>query len=142
MTDPRIVKLRQWAEKDLRLSDCAMRLLFRIYSDRVLSSAPVSEAFDLPWKQVAWWCGLSDQMNCYARLCELVGAGYIYYEGVRGCPPTNFYKLNLKLDLQKMVKAGLDGSFRDGVIPPTSRRLGNKDAATRKGFAAMRSAVK
>jgi hypothetical protein len=144
MNDPRIAKLRQMAEKDLRLTDCAMRLYFRICSERVLN--PKEEAgarFDLPWKQVAHWCGLTDKMNCYARASELVSAGYLYDEGPRGCPPTNTYKLNLKHadHLAKMVKPGLDGTFKDGVIPSTPRK-GNKDAAVRKGLAAMRAATK
>lgn len=143
MNDPRIAKLRQCAEKDLRLTDCALRLLFRIYSDRVLSPDPITDHFDLPWKQVAWWCGLSDKMNCYARANELVSLGYLYDEGVHGCPPTNRYKLNLKRadELAKMVERGLDGSFRDGVIKAPKRKS-NRDATIKKGLAAMRGAVK
>ncbi len=141
MNDPRVGKLRQFAEKDLRISDCALRLLFRIYSDRILSRELVSESFALPWRQVAHWCGLSDKMNSYDRTEELVRGGYLYSEGLRGSPPTNFYKLNLKLDLAKMVKPGLDGSFRDGTIPPLVKRRGNKDSAVRKGMAALRAAA-
>ena len=73
---------------------------------------------------------------------ELVRAGYLYDQGVHGCPPTNRYKLNLKLDLSKLVKSGLDGSFKDGVIPPAMRRQGNKDASIRKGMAALRDSAK
>lgn len=144
MNDPRIMKLRQCAEKDLRLSDCSMRLYFRIASERVLN--PTEEAgsrFDLPWKQVAHWCGLSDFKTCYERVAELVSLGYLYDEGLRGCPPTNTYKLNLKHaeHLAKMVKPGLDGTLKDGVIP-TAKRKGNKDAAIRKGIAALKAAAK
>lgn len=143
MNDPRIAKLRQYAEKDLRLTDCALRLLFRIYSERVLSQDPITERFDLPWKQVRHWCGLDHKGTCYARANELVAHGYLYDEGVRGCPQTNTYKLNLKHaeHLAKLVKPGLDGTFRDGVIP-TEPRPGIKSATVRKGLAAMRAAVK
>lgn len=143
MNDPRIAKLRQMAEKDLRLTDCAMRLLFRIYSDRVLSPDPITDPFELPWKQVRHWCGLDHKGTCYARCDELVSNGYLYFEGSKGCPPTNVYKLNLKHadHLAKLVKPGLDGTFRDGVIPSAPRK-GNKDAAIRKGLASMRAAAK
>lgn len=132
------------AEKDLRLTDCAMRLLFRICSYVVLNpTLEPSEAFELPWKQVAHWCGLDHKGTCYARCDELVSLGYLYDEGVKGCPPTNCYKLNLKHadHLAKLVKLGLDGTFKDGVIP-SEKRKGNKDATIRKGLAAMRAAAK
>ncbi len=137
------MKLRQLAEKDLRLSDCALRLLFRIYSDRVLSPDPVTDAFPLPWKQVAHWCGLNDAHVSLARLSELITHGYLYLEGLKGCPATNWFKLNLKreTELRALVKPGLDGTFRDGVIP-SARRPGNKDALIRKGLAALREAAK
>lgn len=135
MNDHRIGRLRSMAEKDLRITHCARTLLFRIYSARVLDPhSLVTDAFDLPWTTIARWCGLHDRMNCYQRSTELVRAGYLYDEGVKGCPPTNTYKLNLKLDLSKLV--------RDGVVPPTVRRKGNKDASTRKALVAMRAAAR
>lgn len=135
MNDPRIGKLRSWAEKDLRISHCARALLFRIYSARVLDPhSLVSDVFALPWTQIARWCGLHDRMNCYDRSTELVRCGYLHDEGVKGCPPANTYKLNLKLDLSKLVK--------NGVIPPTVRRQGNKDASVRKGLEALRASVR
>ncbi len=142
MNDPRIAKLRQFAEKDLRVSDCACRLIFRAYSYVVCSSQPVNLPFALPWKQVADWCGLSDKDTCYDRIKELVDCGYLYDEGVKGCPPEKWVKLNLKLDLSVSIKRGFDGTTRNGVIPPTVRRLGNKDASKRKAIAAMRAAAK
>ena len=143
MSNQLIGKLRTLAEKDLRLTDCALRLYLRICSERVLSGLPANERFDLSWKQVAHWCGLSDMMTCYARVAELVLNGYLFDEGLRGCPPTNTYKLNLKhVDhLTKMVVRGLDGSFKDGVIP-SAKRKGNKAAAIQKGLASMRAAAK
>lgn len=133
MKEPRIGPLRSTAEKDLRISHCARTLMFRIFSDRYLDPRnPAGEAFALTWRQVALWCGLQHKGNCYDRVDELVSGGYLYDEGVKGCPPRNFYKLNLKLDLTKLVKGG--------VIPPTVLRKGNKDAAARKGIAAMRAA--
>lgn len=135
MKDTNFTRLRSQAEKDLRISHCARTLLFRIYSDRYCDPRnPAGEAFALTWRLVATWCGLSDKGNCYERVDELVGGGYLYDEGLRGCPARNFYKLNLKLDLTKLVKGG--------VIPPTVPRKGNKDAAVRKGIAAMRAATK
>ena len=128
MKDARIGKLRSWAEKDLRISHCARTLLFRIFSDRYLDPRNLAtEPFELPWTTIAKWCGLTDQMNCYTRSGELVTAGYLFDEGVRGCPPTKLYKLNLKLALQPLIK--------DGVIRSSIRRQGNKDAARRKAEA-------
>ena len=110
MNDPRIGKLRQWLEKDLILTMCAKVLMFNIYSHRVCCRDLATEAFKLPWKLPAKWCGLTHKGNVYDRTEELVRAGYMWDEGVKGCPPTATFKLNLKLNLNPM--------FKDGVIPP------------------------
>jgi hypothetical protein len=131
MKDARIHKLRQWAERDLRISHCARTLLFRIFSDRYCDPhRNAADAFKLPWTQVAHWCGLVDRDHCHDLQDSLVSNGWLYFEGLRGCPPTRTYKLNLKYDPTPLMK--------DGIIGGASRKKAMPHYV-KKGLAALRA---
>jgi hypothetical protein len=131
MKDARIGKLRSAAEKDLRISHAAMRLLFRIYSDRYLDPhAAASDVFVMPWTQVSHWLGLSDKHHCLDITDTLVSGGYLFSEGVRGCPPTRAFKLNLKYNPTPFIKGGIiSGAKRKAPLP----------SYVRNGLAALRA---
>ena len=89
-----IGKIRMAAEKDLTISDGALRLLFRLCSHIYVNpKAKLENPFPLPWSQVAVWCALKDADASARRIAELVDAGYLKCDGLRGCPPTNHFFL-------------------------------------------------
>ncbi len=89
-----IGEIRIKAERDLTISDGALRLLFRICSYRYVDpKATLEKAFPLPWSVAAIWCGLSDDKSASRRIAELVDAGYLKCDGLRGCPPINHFFL-------------------------------------------------
>lgn len=135
MKDARVHKLRQWAECDLRISHCARTLLFRIFSDRYTDPHHrADEPFELPWTQVAHWCGLADKMHCYEITNQLRLYGYLWDNGVRGCPPTRVFRLNLALNLAKELK--------QGIIPTSTPRKSPLPARVKKKFAALKASLK
>jgi hypothetical protein len=95
MTKNKIIgQIRIKAERDLTISDGALRLLFRICSARYVDpKAKMDDAFALPWSKVALWCGVNHKAEAYARVTSLVSAGYLKCDGLRGCPPINYYFL-------------------------------------------------
>ena len=94
MKDKRIFKLKIEAERDLKLSDGAFRLLMRVGSHIYVDPKKnLEKSFPLPWSKVALWCGLSDDKSAARRILELVDAGYLKSDGLRGCPPINHFFL-------------------------------------------------
>ena len=94
MKDKRIFKLKIEAERDLKLSDGAFRLLMRVGSHIYVDPKKnLEKSFPLPWSTVALWCGLKDADACARRILELVDAGYLKSDGLRGCPPINHFFL-------------------------------------------------
>ena len=88
--------IRIKAERDLAISDGALRLLFRICSNIYTNpNAKLDVSFPVPWSKVAMWCGISDRDTCYNRLKDLVEHKYLKCDGVRGCPPIGYFFLNL-----------------------------------------------
>lgn len=131
MKDARIIKLRVFAERDLRISSAALRLVLRIYSDRYCDPHyAASDVFTLPWTQVSHWLGLVDRDHCANILDSLVG-NYLFDEGLRGCPPTRAFRLNLKYSPVALIK--------DGIIPSATKRKKPLPAYVKKGLAALRA---
>ena len=92
-----------------------------------------SEPFALPWTQVAHWCGLHDRNHCHELLDSLTSNGWIFFEGLKGCPPTRTYKINLKYNPSPLIKDGvITGSKRNKPLPTYVKR----------GLAALRAVVK
>ena len=89
-----IITTRNFAERDLRVSDGALRLILRVCSALYVDpKARLEEAFPLPWSKVGLWCGINDRDSAYRRLKELVTANYLKPDGPRGCPPINYFFL-------------------------------------------------
>ena len=94
MKDKAIIRMKLAAERDKRLTGDAFRVLCRICSMIYVNpKASVEKAFPLPWSKVALWCGLSDDKAASRRIWELVDAGYLKCDGLRGCPGINHYFL-------------------------------------------------
>ncbi len=92
-----IGQIRIRAERDLTISDGALRLIFRVCSHIYTNpKAKLDQPFPLPWSQVAIWCGVSGENNARRRISELVDRGYLKCDGSKGCPPTNYFFLSLK----------------------------------------------
>jgi hypothetical protein len=89
-----IGQIRTRAERDLSISDGALRLVMRlcshIYTD---PKATLEKPFPLPWSTVAVWCGLKDADAAARRIAELVDRHYLKCDGLRGCPPINHFFL-------------------------------------------------
>lgn len=131
MKDARIGKLRSAAEKDLRISHAAMRLLFRIYSDRICDPHhAATDVFVMPWTQISHWLGLGDRHHCNTLADTLVTGGYLFSEGLRGCPPTRAFRLNLKYNPSAFIK--------DGIIAGAKRKK-PLPSYVKKGLAALRA---
>jgi hypothetical protein len=108
-----IGSIRTRGERDLTISDGALRLLMRICSARYVDpKARMDEPFPLPWSKVALWCGVNGENNCRARLHDLVTAGYLKCDGARGCPPTNFFFLVPKASENGGIKASENGGIK------------------------------
>ena len=136
MKDARVGKLRSAAEKDLRISHCARTLLFRIFSDRYCDHYHTADsAFTLPWTQIATWCNLTSKNQCYAIVEQLRLYQYLFDEGVKGCPPTRAFKLNLKLKLEPLISG-------KGIIPPVDPRKSPRQARAARHFTALRAVAK
>jgi len=134
--EPRIHKLRQWAERDLRISHAARTLLFRIFSDRYTDPRYMADhEFEMPWTQIAQWTGLGSKNQCYALADQLRLYQYIFDNGVKGCPPTRVFRLNLKLNLHPLINA-------DGIIAPENPRRSPLPARVKKKFAALKASLK
>ena len=94
MKDKKIIRVKLAAERDQRLTGDAFRVLCRIGSMIYVDpKASLEKAFPLPWSKVALWCGLSDDKAASRRIWELVDAGYLKCDGLRGCPGINHYFL-------------------------------------------------
>jgi hypothetical protein len=125
MKDTRLIKMKLAAESDFEISSQAFRLLARllsrIYTDRY---ALAREQFPLDYRTAARLLGSNsmrldtkspqmfagaDQKTVYRRLGELERAFYIERTEIRGCPPIQFYKLQI-------------GRFNSSSIPPSQRR--------------------
>jgi len=125
MKDTRLIKMKLAAESDYEISAQAFRLLAnllsRIYTDRY---ALAREQFPLDYRTAARLLGSghkrmdksspqsfagANQETVYKRLGELERAFYIERTEIRGCPPTQFYKLQI-------------GRFASSAIPPSQRR--------------------
>ena len=89
-----IGQIRIRGERDLSISDGALRLLFRLCSHIYTNpKATLEKAFPLPWSTVAIWCGLKDDKSASRRIGELCDRGYLKCDGLRGCPGINHYFL-------------------------------------------------
>lgn len=106
MKDKRIVDLRNRAERDVTISDGALRLILRLASHVYTNPHMLADdSFPLPAARVAQLCGLRDPEVCYRRIYELLPTPGIAYGKHRksylrrvekkGCPPTWYFKLNL-----------------------------------------------
>ena len=85
MKDKKIIRVKLAAERDQRLTGDAFRVLCRIGSMIYVDpKASLEKAFPLPWSKVALWCGLSDDKAASRRIWELVDAGYLKCDGLRG----------------------------------------------------------
>lgn len=136
MKEPRIHKLRQWAERDLRISHAARTLLFRIFSDCYTNPKyPADQEFEMPWTQIAQWTGLASKNQCYALADQLRLYQYLHDNGVKGCPPTRVFRLNLKLNLHPLIN-------HEGIIPPENPRQSPLPARVKKKFAALKASIK
>jgi hypothetical protein len=150
-----ITSIRNRGERDLIISDGAWRLLSRLCSNRFCDpKAKMDEPFALPWPRVALWCGLKTKVDCYRRISELIAEGYLKCDGLRGCPPENFFFLTLKgmqkhpiEGMQKHTTIGMQkhphhisNSFQEEKIkgkreelaasPKGGKRLGDEKAAS------------
>lgn len=134
MKDIRIHKLRQWAERDLRISHCARTLLFRIFSERYVGRDPADDEFFLPWTRISVCCGLASKSQCKEVVNELRLYQYIFDNGVAGCPPQRIFRLNLKLNLEKLITA-------DGIIPPDAPRKSPLAAKIKSNLKKLRAAA-
>jgi hypothetical protein len=89
-----IGRIRTKGERDLSISDGALRLLLRLCSHIYTNpKASLEKPFPLPWSTVAVWCGLSDDKSASRRIAELEDAGYLKGDGLRGCPPIKHFYL-------------------------------------------------
>jgi hypothetical protein len=106
MKDPRIVALRNRAERDHGISDGALRLILRLASEIYTNPhAMADDEFPLPAGRVGHLCGLRDPEVCYRRIYELLPSpdiaygkhrkSYLRRTEKRGCPPIWFFKLNV-----------------------------------------------
>ena len=94
MKDKKIIRIKLAAERDHRLTGDTFRVLCRIGSMLYVDpKASLDKPFPLPWSKVAMWCNLSDDKSARRRILELVDAGYLKCDGVRGCPPINHFYL-------------------------------------------------
>jgi hypothetical protein len=84
-----ISTLRRSAERDLTITDGALRLFLR-----VVEAVDTSEPFTLTAKQAGALCGLTDKATLYARIHQLCPK-YLKPLGVKGCPPAAWFKINL-----------------------------------------------
>ena len=120
-----IGQIRIAAEKDLSISDGALRLLFRICSFRFVNpKAKMEEAFPLPWSKAAIWCGLKDADAAARRLAELVDRGYLKCDGLRGCPPTNHFFLASNYRSPAVIDSGSGGVINSGSPTANDCRSG------------------
>ena len=87
MKDPRIVALRNRAERDHGISDGALRLLLALLTkfgrEKKAWTCTNAEALEL--------CGISDRKTLLRRFACLIQAGYLVKAGAAGCPPKNLY---------------------------------------------------
>jgi hypothetical protein len=135
LKDARIHKLRQWAERDLRISHTARTLIFRVFSERYVDSRHAADCeFFLPWTKIALWCGLSSKSQCKEVINELRRHDYLFDNGVRGCPPQRIFRLNLKLQLERFITA-------DGIIPPPEPRKSPHPTKIRNNLKKLRAAA-
>ena len=119
MKDKRIFKLKIEAERDLKLSDGAFRLLMRVCSHIYVDPKKnLEKSFPLPWSTVALWCGLSDDKSAARRILELVDAGYLKSDGLRGCPPINHFFLvpNYRSPAVNDCRSGAVNDCRSGGV--------------------------
>ena len=105
MKDERLWDMRLKAERDLRISGTALRLILRIISDRAIcKDAFADEPFPLPWSKVALWCGRAKD-QCYAALAMLENSGYLKKTAAKGSPPICQFSLLLKLRENPPIKS-------------------------------------
>ena len=116
MKDHRIIKLRNKAERDLAISDGALRLLLRICSFVFVDPRrKADEPFPLPWSQAAIWCGLDDQKSAYRRIAELTDEKYLTRGELRGSPPIQYFFLAFN----SPEKGGIKSPARGGNVTPS-----------------------
>lgn len=92
MKDNRLYNMKHRAERDKRLSHPAHRLLAVLIS--AIYNSPhdmADDEFPLPWSRVRDWIRLEED-QCYHYVRQLQLTEYITPTGLRGCPPTNFFK--------------------------------------------------
>lgn len=84
-----IASLCRVAECDLKITDGALRLFLRI-----VVTLDTSQPFPLPAGKAGALCGITDKATIYARIHQLCPK-YLKPLGVKGCPPTAWFKINL-----------------------------------------------
>jgi hypothetical protein len=108
-----IGQIRTRAERDLSISDGALRLVMRlcshIYTD---PKATLEKPFPLPWSTVAVWCGLSDDKSAARRIGELIDRHYLKCDGLRGCPPINHFFLLPNCPSKGAIDSGSGGAIK------------------------------
>lgn len=105
--------------------------MFRIYSDRYCDPHhAATDVFVMPWTQIAHWLGLDDREHCTDLADKLISSGYLFAEGLRGCPPTRAYRLNLKYNPAPFIK--------DGIIAGAKRKK-PLPGYVKRGLAALRA---
>ena len=98
MKDKRITQMKFRAERDLKITHAAMRLILRACSHVYVNPhrAPESE-FALTWLTVASWTGCGKK-QAYRLLDELAKARYLKFHGLQGSPPQQMVSLWLIVD--------------------------------------------
>jgi hypothetical protein len=84
-----IARLCRAAEKDLKITDGALRLFLR-----VVAVVDVSGPFPLTARAAGKLCGITDKRTLYARIRQLCPK-YLKPLGIKGCPPTAWFEINL-----------------------------------------------
>jgi hypothetical protein len=76
----------------LKITDGALRLFLRIVE--AVDGAAAGRPFQFSHRTAAALCGITDKATLYRRLKQLC-PGYLKSLGVKGCPPTAWYRINL-----------------------------------------------
>ena len=118
----------------MRISHTARTLLFRVFSARYVCADAADDEFTLPWSKIATWCGLASESQSREVVNELRRFEYLWDNGVKGCPPCRVFRLNLKLNLEKLVN-------HDGIIPPETPRKSPSGARLSRGFQKLRESL-
>lgn len=111
--DPRLWRLRLGAERDRALSDGAFRLLSALTSWLYVSPYGFDEQFPLTWTTVQQWCGIGKD-QAYRRLKELLDRSILRKEGLRGCPPAQWFSLGPNCSIYAAIDSRTNAAIDSG----------------------------